>query len=257
PAPGVILDSSPGLTPPKLPTGLAFFDALDKLLAEQPAPARDAKLLARLRPFGIGPGSTTSTASLPAAVRRGLQRAAAAGPKHIEGLVAALRKSSLGHNRGWSLVTKGVGAYGTDYDLRAAVGRQGLWANTAQEAFYPNTDQDLAGRRLDGRHRYVLRFPKGQLPPARAFWSLTMYDKDLHLYANPIDRYAIGDRTTGLVRGRDGSLTIYVQHARPAAHAANWLPAPAGRFTLTIRLYSPTPAALAGRWRPPGVVRTG
>jgi hypothetical protein len=257
PRPGVILDSSPGLTPPALPAGLAFYDALDALLGDQPPPARDRKLLARLRAFGIGPGLVTSTAHLSSAVRHGLRRAAAAGLRHVDGLVTAIRRASTGRNRGWSLVTTGVGRYGTDYDLRAAVAREGLWANTAQEAFYPTADQDDRARRLDGRHRYVLRFPRGQLPPARAFWSLTMYDRALHLYANRSRRYAIGDRTAGLVRDHDGGLTVYIQHTRPAGHVSNWLPAPAGRFTLTIRLYSPTRAALAGHWRPPGVVRTG
>ena len=60
---------------------------------------------------------------------------------------------------------------------------------------------------------------------------MTIYGKDRYLVPNAIDRYAIGDRTKGLRRGRDGSLTIYVQHARPkGAKAANWLPAPERRL---------------------------
>jgi hypothetical protein len=74
---------------------------------------------------------------------------------------------------------------------------------------------------------------------------------------NPIGRYAIGDRTPGLRRGRDGSLTISVQHAAPGgAKKANWLPAPAGRFRLALRIYEPRRSALAGRWKPPPVQRT-
>lgn len=255
--PGTILDSSPGLTPPDLPAGLAFFDALGSVLAKQAPPARDRPLLDRLAKFGIGPGLTPSTASLSDAVRSGLQRAAAAGPARVDALLSALRRRSVGVNRGWVLLPKGVGAYGTRYGLRAVVAREGLWANTPDEAFYPVADQDAGGRRLDGGHRYVLRFPKGELPPARAFWSLTMYDRDLHLYANPEQRYAIGDRTAGLVTGSDGSVTLYLQHGRPAGHVANWLPAPAGRFTVSLRLYVPTHAALSGAWKPPGIARVG
>ncbi|MDX6664056.1 MAG: hypothetical protein QOG68_262 [Solirubrobacteraceae bacterium] len=258
PRPGVILDSSQGLTTPVLPTGLAFFDAVGALLADQPPPARDARLLARLRAFGIGPGLSPSTADLDPAVKSGLERAAAAGPARVEGLVAALRRRSAGANQGWVLETRGVGRYGTDYGLRALIASQGLWANTAEEALYPTADQDASGRRLDGRRRYAVHFAKGRLPPARAFWSLTMYDGALHLYANELDRYALGDRSSGMRRDRDGGLTIYLQHARPAAaRVGNRLPAPAGRFTVALRLYSPAQRALSGRWKPPGIVRAG
>jgi hypothetical protein len=44
-----------------------------------------------------------------------------------------------------------------------------------------------------------------------------MYDlPDFYLVANPIGRYSIGDRTPGLRRDADGSLTIVIQHDQPA-----------------------------------------
>ena len=39
-----------------------------------------------------------------------------------------------------------------------------------------------------------LRFEKDQMPPAEAFWSLTMYDTDFFFVPNPIDRYELGQR---------------------------------------------------------------
>ncbi len=86
-----------------------------------------------------------------------------------------------------------------------------------------------------------------------------MYNSAFFLSANPINRYAIGDRTSGLHFARDGSLTLYLQHAAPGAPGAraNWLPAPAGRFHLIMRLYQPRDAALSGTWKPPPVIRTG
>jgi hypothetical protein len=115
--------------------------------------------------------------------------------------------------------------------------------------------QDASGEPLDGRFTYVLRFPPGGLPPARAFWSLTIYHRDTGmLVANSIHRYAIGNRTQDLQHGRDGSLTISIGHDRPV-DIANWLPAPEGPFYLTLRLYRPEPAALDGAWQPPAVER--
>ena len=259
PKPGPILDSSPPRTPPVLPAGLKFFDLAGDILAAQPPPKRDAKLLARLKRFGIGPGLHPSDEGLPAPITKGLQRAAAAGQKRVAALLAGYRRQARRGGHGWTLQTGKIGRYGADFVLRAVTARVGLWANTPDEAFYPYADQDGSGRRLDGaRHRYVLHFAKDKIPPARAFWSLTMYDKDLFLYDNELDRYALGDRSEGLERDADGGLTIYLQHVRPAAgRVANWLPAPATRFTVTLRLYDPPKRALDGTWKPPGIRRVG
>jgi len=86
-----------------------------------------------------------------------------------------------------------------------------------------------------------------------AFWSVTLYGPDLFFVANPINRYAVGDRTPGLQYARDGSLDIYIQHDPPAGHESNWLPAPAGRFELTLRLYLPKAGVLDGHYEYPKV----
>ena len=52
----------------------------------------------------------------------------------------------------------------------------------------------------------------------------------------------------------DGSPVIPIGHGRPEAEA-NWLPAPAGRFYLILRLYHPSPAFMAGQYAIPAVVR--
>jgi hypothetical protein len=165
----------------------------------------------------------------------------------------ANRNGAKQHN-GWLVPGRYIGAYGTNYLGRAIIATAALGANTPPETVYPLAVDDVDGRPLSGRHRYTIRFPRGQLPPANAFWSVTIYGKDRYLVPNPIDRYAIGDRTKGLRRGRDGSLTIYVQHARPrGAAAANWLPAPSGSFRLAMRIYEPRRSVLNGRWLPPPV----
>ncbi len=99
-------------------------------------------------------------------------------------------------------------------------------------------------------------------PPARAFWSVTMYDTSYdgtagYLVENPIGRYLVNSTTPGLVTGEDGSLTIEIRHDEPPTPdgRANWLPAPAGAFYLAMRLYQPESAALDGSWAPPPVVR--
>jgi hypothetical protein len=83
-----------------------------------------------------------------------------------------------------------------------------------------------------------------------------MYDAEGFQVANPLERFAIGDRDD-LTYNADGSLDIYMQHESPGDDkASNWLPAPAqGALGVTMRLYAPKAAALDGRWACPAVKR--
>ncbi len=117
---------------------------------------------------------------------------------------------------------------------------------------------DAEGDDLSGQHRYVLRFAKDEIPQARAFWSITLYDERFNLADNPLKRYSIGSLTEGLVFGADGSLQIFLQHERPApAQQANWLPTPAGKFNLFLRTYLPGPGMMDQSYVPPRVHREG
>ena len=108
----------------------------------------------------------------------------------------------------------------------------------------------------DGNKAWRIHFGPGKLPPVGAFWSLTMYERGADgqsfFTQNPLNRYAIGDRTPGLKTNADGSLDIFIGHADPGGErSANWLPAPAGPFTMTLRAYLPKPALLNGDYRLP------
>jgi hypothetical protein len=114
---------------------------------------------------------------------------------------------------------------------------------------------DREGRRLNGGNHYVLHFAKGELPPVKAFWSLTMYNDKLFFAENPLNRYSLGGRDP-LKLNPDGSLDLYLQHESPGAEKIdNWLPAPEGDFELALRLYWPEEAALSGKWKPSAVKR--
>ena len=137
----------------------------------------------------------------------------------------------------------------TDYLTRDVAAAKGLYGNDLEEAWYGGYDG--VGSQAGGH-----TFPAGKLPPAKFFWSLTLYTlPDRFLYANEINRYSIGDRTKDLHYGEDGSLTLYVSHAPPSAEMrANWLPAPEGRYVVVARIYGPSPAAMNGQWKLPPLV---
>lgn len=124
--------------------------------------------------------------------------------------------------------------------------------NVTQEAMYWRTNVDGTGHMLSGEHVYVMHFPPGGLPPNDAFWSLTMADAKERFVANPINRYMVGNRS-GLVPNADGSVDIYIQNTAPAGHEPNWLPAPAGKFRLWLRVYMPGAAILKGEYTVPPV----
>ncbi|MDT4828105.1 hypothetical protein FQZ97_614710 [compost metagenome] len=159
---------------------------------------------------------------------------------------------AVGRNRRpkpWSM-TPATGRYGNEFLGRARTAYLGLGALATSEAVYAAAHHDATQEPLDGQRRYTMRFEAGDLPPADAFWSVTLYDSDRFLYPNDIRRHAIGDRTPGLKRNADGSLELVVGHARPA-DAANWLPAPAGRFYLILRMYYPREGVQS--WRIPAL----
>jgi hypothetical protein len=244
----LVFGSFPKLAPVVLPTGVDFYAKLGEILTTDPAPERDACALRAFARAGIGPGRSPAGPALAAAAR--------AGARIISRAERRANRFGARRNNGWVLPGRYVGAYGRNYLGRAVIATVALGANTRPETVYPLAVADVEGRPLSGRHRYVVRFPRGGLPPADAFWSLTMYGEDRYLVPNAIDRYAIGDRTKGLRRGPDGSLTLYIQHDRPSgAASANWLPAPSGRFRLALRIYEPRRSVLTGKWLPPPVRR--
>jgi hypothetical protein len=136
----------------------------------------------------------------------------------------------------------------------------GLGANRPQDAVYPTSLKAADGGAYDGAHRYVMRFPKGQLPPARGFWSLTMYDADYFFVPNVLNRYSISARQD-LKPDSDGSVTLYIQKDSPGPDKeSNWLPAPASKFALMLRMYWPSeksPSIIDGSWKIPAVKKVG
>src|ERR1700693_1560266 len=100
------------------------------------------------------------------------------------------------------------------YLKRAAVALVGLGANQPEDAIYPLNFADADGKPLAGKHKYVLHFDKDEMPPVNAFWSVTMYDEEGFQVANPINRFAIGDRDE-LKYNPDGSLDLYLQNESP------------------------------------------
>lgn len=228
-----------------------FFSRLNALMKDNPSAAADAEALKRFSALGIGPGKSFDLKTLDPGVAKSLQEGVRSGLARI---TTEAKKPHGKMINGWEFMSN-VGSYGTDYLWRAVVALVGLGANLPGDAIYPRAIKDAGGAPLTGANDYVIRFAKGQLPPVRAFWSITLYNSRQFFVPNPINRYAIGDRDR-LRFDDDGSLPIYIQNQSPGKDKeSNWLPAPKENFSLFMRLYWPKKEVLEGTWKPPAIER--
>ena len=248
---------TPGRPKTVEPTGLAFLDFLSASMTADPPPIRDAEIVARMQQYGIGVGLKTSAADLPAPVLEGLASGvdAAAAALPMESKLPVLTQAKA--NGGWYNPAAQVGAFGTDYLMRARVALLGIGINTPIESTYPTALTDADGNMLSGANSYRMTFKAGQLPPVKGFWSLTMYDSDGYLVPNAAKIYALGSDHPGLKLNKNGSVTVAVQVKRPADKTINWLPAPPAGFRLNMRLYIPSQSILNGIWKPPSIIKAG
>ncbi len=232
----------------------SFFNYINQLMVINPPKAADAPAMAEFAKIGVAPGAHFDLNSFDTATQAALKKLPAEVFGYMDEIIA---KGATKPVNGWVIFNKGMGNYGTDYDLRAIVSYAGLGANLPEDATYPSCSVDANGKPFDGANKYVLHFDKGQTPPVDGFWSLTMYSQDGYFIENPLNRYAIGDRSK-LKTNADGSTDLYFQNVSPGKDKeSNWLPCPTGQFNLMLRMYWPKQAMLNGSWSPPAVKKVG
>jgi hypothetical protein len=228
----------------------AYFKLLCELMKTNPPAAADAAQIAKFAKIGIVPGQDFDAGKLKADFLKRIPEVA------FDRIMVQFKiNKDMKDENGWGYATKG-GVYGTDYLFRALCCAIGLGMNRPQDAIYPVSQKDADGKAYSGANKYVMKFAKGQLPPAQGFWSLTMYDKSYFFVANPINRYSVSERQ-GLKSNPDGSVDLYLQKDSPGKDKeSNWLPAPSGDFVLMLRMYWPqekNPSIINGSWKIPPV----
>jgi hypothetical protein len=230
-----------------------YFASVQALLAENPPPVSDTAFFQRVARLGLGPLKGFDAARFSSAEGAQIEAGVAKGRAAVSG-----RRSGQIRNS-WLYPRPTLGDFEQDYLYRGQVAIGGLAALKPVEAMYMRPISAGGQMVLDSAQPWLLRFETGQLPPVHAFWSLTAYERtpagQFYFFENAIDRYAIGDRTPGLVYSADGSLEILIQRDDPGgARRANWLPAPpAGPLGLNIRAYLPKPELMDGAYLLPAL----
>jgi hypothetical protein len=247
--------------------GIGFFEYLDFMLRLCPVDPSERVVRERFASLHIGGGPPFDAAKLSPDLKQAL----------VEGTAdmrEAIQKKTDADIPFLDIAMFSMDVFGSREQLEIAARRQnlrdfyvlravgtifGIYGNSGEEAIYPSYLVDSENQPLDGaKHQYRLRLPPGKPLPAKAFWSLTMYDAvTFLLVANPINRYLINSpMLPSLKRDPDGGLTIYVQHGSPGQEKeSNWLPAPNSPFRVQMRLYLPDPGVLDHKWKVPPLER--
>jgi hypothetical protein len=221
--------------------GPELLDELGEVVKGDPPPA-DIKGAADLTKAGVGPGLTPGK-TLPqeqlAIVAQGIKD----GAEQVE---QALEKLSTRKN-GWDLDAM-FGQRGAEPARQAAWVLRGLDWPVSTEGLVYIARVDDGDRVLSGAHEYALHFDKAKLPPAKSFWSVTMYSGRGGALVAGAKRNALSD--TAVKKNGDGSVDITVSADAPAKNEPNWLPAPKGEaFMVVLRVYEPADGASS--WEAP------
>jgi len=133
--------------------------------------------------------------------------------------------------------------------MQSVIGPIGL---PATEAMYPPVPT-VDGQPMNAQHDYVIRMTKDEMPPAKAFWSLTLYDSANGFFIpNDQKKYSVGENG-GMKLDADGGIEIVVSAANPeGVPEENWLPINRKDENLDVilRVYNPDLEKMK-TWKPP------
>lgn len=243
----------------------AAFNYMNFMLTLVKTPQEEQALMKRFAKIGLGTQDTFDIKTFSPEIQKAIEEGVKEGFSEIEAFLAKYSNDPLGSAKIFGTRTflnkSAKENYGLDtmFLPRAAAAHQGLYGNSGDEAIYPTYLVDAQGAPFDAsKNNYTLTFKKGDLPPVKAFWSLTMYDgKTQLLIDNPLNRYLLNSPMKDqFIFAEDGSLTLYIQKDSPGKELeSNWLPAPNGPFYAVLRLYGPEKEALEGKWVNPPLVK--
>ena len=93
---------------------------------------------------------------------------------------------------------------------------------------------------MNAMNDYIIRMSAEELPPARAFWSITLYDLENGFFIpNDLKKYSVGENA-GMKLNDAGGIEIYFSSEKPeGVPVENWLPIERNDINLspTLRIY--------------------
>jgi hypothetical protein len=225
-----------------------FFDELPTVMKQVPPLPGEEAVYAWI-------GSLLEAAAKSPGIKKTLEETALAAEREMMPPFLEWRYNGRAAGNGWNSAVNNA-EWGTDYLNRTATAKSNMFDNRPEETKYIYTDDDSQGKQLNGSDTYAITFAKGEVPPVKGFWSLTLYNAEHFFNPNPLNRYSLGTKNKTLKYNADGSLTLYAGAKSPGKDKeSNWLPAPNGPFSLYIRAYWAHREIIDGQWKPPAVSR--
>ena len=244
------------------PSGFAYFERLNEILQREPVMERDRMFMAMLKPLGIEKGKPFQP---DARQRKLLEDGARMGEMMAQTKSFDKREQQALYrpDTHWLYVilldpSQEAETYSqlderADYFYEAVTTTKGMVTKTPGVGqAYLGAYRDQSGEWFDGGKSYRLHVPAD--PPARLFWSLTIYDS---LTRTLIDNGKnIADRSSraDLVKNGDGSIDVYMGPTAPPGFEKNWIPtAPGKAWFAYFRLYGPLQPYFDRSWKLPDI----
>lgn len=197
--------------------------------------ATDQAVLAAYKPLGVEPGKTFDASKVTKLDSTRLREAANQIAK--QALADITNPEIVSKVTPMLFMPKGTIDLHTQI-IQSVTGPVGLPAYQAR--YLPVAAKD--GQPLNAMHDYVLKMNKDELPPAMAFWSLTLYDQANGFFIpNKQMKYSVGENA-GYELNDKGGIEIFISAEKPAGVPdENWLPINRGdiKLSLMYRIYAP------------------
>lgn len=244
-----------------IPYDASYFEALNRVVQQEPWLPRDRAMIDPLKSLGIEKGK-------PFGPDEDKKEALAAGAREAKEWLEHKRRTAFPAYFGkgsWFVpaLAEGVQAQADNFakadayptDARAltySMGYVGI-KRLGQGQFYLMALMDDTGQPLDGAKTYRLRVPPKA--PAKQYWSATAYDSDTHGFIRGVDRFSLSSNSPDIRTDDDGSIDVYFGPSAPNGLEHNWVPTkPNGRFEVLFRLYGPGKSILEKSWVLPDLV---
>lgn len=224
-------------------TSLDFFTNMMALMKYNPPPSSEKVLIDQFITIGLDPAVTFNPSALSTNVQNALNSAITIAKTQIIPYGYQYANDFITTNY-WSAATN-LGIYADAYLRRAYFAHNELANNIPVEHYFLKTSKDSTGTVLDATStNYKIHFDVSELPKINlnwGYWSITLLTSTQELYDNELDRYSVGTNESVLQFNIDDSLDIYIQNVNPGSGLeSNWLPSPAGEFSLVLNMYAPT-----------------
>lgn len=232
------------------PRGLTYWQRFDQFMQQEPVQERDRMVMAMLAPLGIEKGKPFQPNDRQ---KKSLEDGTLMGELMSMNISYAKRfpDSYYRKDAKWAYVimfdpSQETPNYSqlderTDYFYEAVTAASGMVSKTPGiGSAYLGAYKDKNDHWFDGSKTYRLHVPPN--PPAKNFWSLTIYDTYNRVQIDSPTQVAdISSRKPGLRKNDDGSVDLYVGPKPPAGWENNWIGTLPGKAWFAyFRFYGPT-----------------